>query len=1016
MNNYKKFIKLLKEIFQTNKSELDFGIYKIMNQRRKEVNLFIDKDLKNIVEDQIGTYTQEKSKGELEQKLADRIDFYKEQGLDLNTIENLKEIRDLKEKVELSVGSSTDISDEIYSHLSNFFGRYYKEGDFISQRRYKGNTYAIPYDGEEVKLHWANHDQYYIKTTEQFNNYQFNIDDYSIRFKVVRTENERDNNKGEDKYWILTDKPLNIRGKEIVINFEYRHLSKNEQEKLLGKYNELQNKSSQRKTFGIKIIQEVIPNIIIEQIEDNSLRKTLQQESSNKEETILKHHFIEYTSKNKFDYFIHKNLETFLKREFDFYIKNEVLFIDDIEEMSDVQLKASRDKVRAVRKIAYTIIDFLAQIENFQKGIFEKKKFVVENEYCITLDHIDEKFYRDIVKNQEQINEWKSLKFIDEKTTINVNYLKKNPYLILDTKFFPDIKWDILANIENLDDKTNGILINSENWQALNLLKEKFKEKIKCVYIDPPYNTGNDGFLYKDTLKSSSWLSMMEDRLLILKSLCSNDGVFFASIDDNEIGSLTNLLSNHFPRGQFITNISVLINPRGRTLDKFIAKTHEYITTFSLHSHEDSILEMEKTGEKLKDYKYKDENGKYRILGLRNRNPVFTKENRPNLFYPLYVNPNTNMISIEETKDYCIRIIPQNSKGEDDCWTWGKDKVRNNTDKLLAKEGSNGWRIFRKDYLNKDGSRATTKVKSIWKEKFVNNEYGKEKLGNLFDQSLFSFPKSHFLLQKVVKIGATKTSYILDYFAGSGTTGHAVIDLNREDDGDRKYILVEMGEYFDTVLKPRIQKVIFAKEWKDGRPIKQDSKAKDQKQLIVKNNPYKGVSHIFKYQLLESYEDTLNNLELIRGDGVQRKFEESEELRKDYVINYMLENESKKSLLNVESFESPFDYELNITKGGVITKKKVDLPETFNYLMGIYVEKVEKKDGYYLYLGHLRDEEAKVLVLWRDINKVGNTQLNKIVEELNIDFDQIYVNGDNTLNTEKYAVRLIESEFINLMF
>ena len=258
----------------------------------------------------------------------------------------------------------------------------------------------------------------------------------------------------------------------------------------------------------------------------------------------------------------------------------------------------------------------------------------------------------------------------------------------------------------------------------------------------------------------------------------------------------------------------------------------------------------------------------------------------------------------------------------------------------------------------------------------------------------FSTPKTVRLLSRICKISTKNNSIILDYFAGSGTTGHAVINLNREDKGKRKYILVEMGEYFDSVTKPRIQKVIYSDSWKDGKPQ-------------TKN----GISQIFKYFKLESYEDTLNNLEFKRTKEQNKALDLYPQIKEDYMLNYSLDYESQKSLLNIEAFKSPFDYRLKIATSSVGETKEtnIDLVETFNYLLGLVVEKIEFSDGF-LGIRGANLKGKKIFVLWRD--KKSSDELNEFIKDFDSDdFDEIYVNGDNSL-----GFRLIEQEFKRLMF
>ncbi len=453
-------------------------------------------------------------------------------------------------------------------------------------------------------------------------------------------------------------------------------------------------------------------------------------------------------------------------------------------------------------------------------------------EYCITLDNISKDFYQEILENKRQIEEWKRLYQIDE---FHRDLLKESPYFMLDTKFF-DAKFKeiLLGTFKNLDNMIKGILIKSENRQALVLLKENYKGKIKCVYIDPPYNTGGKEFVYNDKYTHSDWLSMMNDRLEQVKDLLSEEGAFFISIDDNELARLTILTEETFEEGILIGPIIVQTNPGGRDY-LHIARTHEYIVCGLKNKEAGKIYEIPKSEV---NFKFEDSRGGWNARGLRNRNPKFNRTNRPNLFYPIYINPNTQnenghaSISLQKSEAYSIEVFPKTSKGVDDCWRWGKEKLGENIvldspDKsnVIAYQKKDGnWRIMEKNRRN------TTKVKSIWLEPGMRTEDGTRRLRSIFGKSVYDHPKPVELIKKCIMVGASKDDIILDCFAGSGTTGEEVIELNRQDNGNRKYILIEMGDYFDTVLKPRIQKLVFSSQWKDGLPISFD-----------------GISHIFKY-------------------------------------------------------------------------------------------------------------------------------------------------------------------------
>jgi adenine-specific DNA-methyltransferase len=278
----------------------------------------------------------------------------------------------------------------------------------------------------------------------------------------------------------------------------------------------------------------------------------------------------------------------------------------------------------------------------------------------------------------------------------------------------------------------------------------------------------------------------------------------------------------------------------------------------------------------------------------------------------------------------------------------------------------------------------------------------------------FDFPKSVYAVEDCLKVAnAGENAFVLDFFGGSGTTAHAVINLNRDSPSGRRYVLIEAGEHFQSALKPRILKAVYASGWEEGRPSSRNS----------------GVSHFLKYIRLESYEDTLNNLKMQRTEAQGSLLESNASVREDYILRYMLGAESKlsPSLLNIDRFTDPFSYTLNIATGTISESKptNVDLVETFNYLLGLRVRHVDTIRGFRVVHGTNQNGE-KTLVIWRNIDENPNAMLDEFFQKQgyntkDMEFDLIYVNGDNNLENLKkdedtWKVRLIEKEFARLMF
>ena len=986
MNNYENLQKVLKEIFEMDKADLDFGIYRIMNQKREQVMDFINHKLPKDIKD-ILAQTQSKDSVDIRAELDKTIKSAQDLGLDPNNIEKVIELR---AHLENTIDTNA-LEQEVFSHLASFFKRYYKAGDFISLRRYKKDVYAIPYEGEEVKLHWANHDQYYIKTSEYLKNYAFKTKDGRlVHFQLKEASTEQNNNKTqgdqERRFTIYTEQPIEVVDGSLYINFTYEpHKKTVKQEDL--------------EAEAIKVIQSHVANLT----EDFLAIFDKAPTEKNKNRTIIEKHLGSFISRNSFDYFIHKDLGGFLSRELDFYIKNEVLYIDDINTENPAFFTAQLSKIKALKTVASKIITFLAQIEDFQKKLWLKKKFVISTNYCITLDRIPEEYYPEIAASQAQLKEWKELYDV---IITSAEQLAGEPFLVLDTKHFSEeFKDKLMGEFDNLDEETNGLLINSENFQALNLMQEKYQEKIKTIYIDPPYNTGNDGFTYKDGFQSSSWASFVQNRLVLAKYLLNQSGVIFQSIDDNEQANLKQISSGVFGEQNFIGN-SIIINNRGGRDYGGIAKQHEYLL---IYSKNDFFYELNMIQEVDKKFQYQDDEGGFNLMELRNRNIKFNDKNRPNLCYPFFVNPNNPdkngllEISLEEKEGY-IKLLPAISQGVQTVWRWGKEeKSRINLNKVIfGKENKNGGYMIVQKY------RKTEKMqRSVWDEKEFVNERGTEAIKELFGENYFSYPKSIFFVKRVLELATNSNDLILDYFAGSGTTGHAVIKLNREDGGCRKYILVEMGGYFDTVTKPRIQKVIYTDSWKDGKP--QDKE---------------GISQLVKYQVLESYEDALNNLQLPDKPS-ESLLNFDTQAQEEYLLNYMLDVESRDHLFNIQMFRNPFNYQLKVTENNELVPTKVDLVETFNYLIGLYVERMQRVGDIKFIEGKTRDG-AKTLVIWRNVETTTNEEtakkFRKIYDSIrSSEFDQIYINGDHHFDNmrtgeDTFKVKLIEETFFKQMF
>lgn len=371
--------------------------------------------------------------------------------------------------------------------------------------------------------------------------------------------------------------------------------------------------------------------------------------------------------------------------------------------------------------------------------------------------------------------------------------------------------------------ETKNLYIEGDNLEALKVLQKSYAGKVKFIYIDPPYNTGHD-FVYKDDFSDekshyldvtgqedeqgqrlmtnsetsgrfhSNWLSMMYPRLRLARNMLSNDGVIAMSIDDGELENLRKISKEIFGETNFLGQITYLNNPKGRSQDKYLATSSEYILLFSKATLKPGSISIKKNRDTInKQYPFEDDNGKFRLIELRNTHREFGKFNRPNLYYPIFVNKNGEVQDSEGESS--TAVFPIWNDGFEGCWTWGIEKFRSEIRVLVAKQQHGSWKIYRKDYAKLDGG-TLTKVQTLLTDKKFHTEKGQSTLNRLFDSAdkIFQSPKSVALVQLLVEMATNKDSLVLDFFSGSGTTAQAVMQQNVEDGGCRRFIMVQIPE------------------------------------------------------------------------------------------------------------------------------------------------------------------------------------------------------------------------------
>ena len=616
-----KLQSLLQSLFRADAADLDFGIYRIINHRRKEFETFINVELPQCVNDALDENAGVEDARQKVEELADKVrhtlgdNVLNADGNPIN--ENFRQTPLVQEYLAAKAQHDSpkpraQRQEAIFNHLYTFFSRYYESGDFIPRRRYaQTERYAIPYNGEEIYLHWANREQYYVKSGDKFSAYQFTAQGISINFDIREIDVEKDNVKGTKRFFIPIVDEVACNNSEIRIPFEFRPLTDAEKER-----------------YGNRIQQDKINDAAEEDIiarvsSDFNALAALEHRIGDM--TTLKKHLRAYTRGNTADFFIHKDLGGFLTRELDFYIKNEVVQLNSLLEILHSSEEGGEGRIesletaRTVHTLASDIIAFLAHLEEFQKRLWLKKKFVLSTHYCITLDRVPEEFYPEITENTPQRNAWKRLFSIEEingnligadyAEPLTVEFLKQHPNLVLDTAHFSTAFKDrLLSHFDNLDAETDGLLIHGENFQALNLLTAKYRESLKAIYIDPPYNTKGSSILYKNNYRDSSWMSLMADRIVVSRDLLADNGVLCAAIDDVEAANLRLILQQQFGNENELAVAAVCSNPAGRRTPNGFAPAHEYAMFFGMTDNVE-VGHLKRTEKQSKPYKEVDEEG-----------------------------------------------------------------------------------------------------------------------------------------------------------------------------------------------------------------------------------------------------------------------------------------------------------------------------------------------------------------------------------------------------------------------
>jgi len=828
----------------------------------------------------------------------------------------------LKDDIENALKQYPTFREELFDKLYSFFNRYFTESGsiYFNSTPFHNNIYEKVYtDDKDVILFWKTQMLYYVKTDRIFRSIPVEFDGYKFYFDASTVENKKANEKRSLIYELKEIKE----DKTIVFNVYYSEKGK------------------------------------ITKTED--LLKELKKKQINIDEETLERAFRIFEKQSEVDFFINKNAKAFLQEQFKLWSYQ--YFWEGAKEWTADRV----NQLQILKDISFKVIDFISQFEDELVKIWNKPKFVKNSNYVITLDRINKIELIEKILNHksinEQIKEWQDLGIVDENFKVNnifetdiygKHLSKKYEHLPIDTRYFKDLELEILSLFDDLDNQLDGWLIKSENYQALNTILPKFKEKVQTIYIDPPYNTGSDGFVYNDRFQHASWLTMMENRLNLARELMCDDGVIFVSIDDKEQEKLKVLMSSIFGKENFLsqlirgipdgTNLRTIggiktsteyvisfLKDKEPKLNRFLFKDNVYIE-ITQKTHDDSIeTRLTKRGNRISEVKFSQGTGIY-SNGLN----IEIKEGN-------YINPNSREKILVKKGNLIIKdgILLQDVILEA---PWSMPGVLDNL--FLGKEvfddsGQKYEYVFFKNngipYIVK--SRNKTLIPSYLEVKNKKDELFVDLMG-YSESPKEATPKPIELIYLLSGFYMHINSIILDFFAGSGTTAHAVMKLNKKDGGKRKFILVEIGEYFETVIVPRIKKVAYSFNWKDGKAQDAD-----------------GIGGFFKYYELEQYEETLANTVYENHDlfiiGNKSPYEQYVFMKDEKMLKALeIDYENKKVKVDLSKLYP-----------------NIDIAETLSNLTGKWIKKikqdeVEFEDGSIVNTKDLDYKLIKPLIWW----------------------------------------------------
>lgn len=788
---------------------------------------------------------------------------------------------ELEEYVQKRTKDFPEFREELYHKLYTFFLPYFSPtgGIFFVKSYIYYKQYERVYGEEDVKLFWKTKDLYYIKSDILIRSMEVRLEEEGITFYFDASEVEHKKNN-EKRKLIYSFEKIDEKGR-IVLKVEYSEKG--------------------RETKEDEIIKEI--------------KKKLKEEGKTQLAKNFKEEYLEkaintFEKQTKVDYFIHKNPEQFLKEQFNLWLSQYFMAHEEIN-LSPERI----NQLLALKDVAYRVIEVIARFEEEIKRLWEKPRLVFNSNYVISLDRIAKKeggleVIKKILRHsgiEKQVKEWKELGMVEEdfnpKDIMLIGTLNpKWQFLPIDTKYFKDLEEEIIS-LFDLDGELDGLLIKSENWQALNSILPRFKEKVQTIYIDPPFNKEQDAdYFYEVDYKDATWATMLENRIRLGRELLRDTGSIFVRCDYNGNWIVRPILNEIFGEENFRNEIIV---KRGAPKSEMFKQFQGIKSLGVLY---DNLY-----------FFYK--NPDTRFTGLKK--PIERREGYWSNFYDMKPSGARPTMVYE-----LLDLYPP----EGYYWKWGKEralKAIKNYERFLeeSKETKETIDEFSQrtgilDFIKKDGNRILYYVHPK-EETFIDNNW--LDIAGYSNITGFKTENSEILLKRVIESTSNEGDLVMDFFLGSGTTTAVAHKLKR------KWIGIEMGEHFYTVVLQRMKKVLFY----DKSGI---SKEKDVKEKYNEKN----AGGFFKYYELEQFEDLLRNVEYSEKSG-KEFYEEFLKNFKDYKFSqvdpFLFDRRLAKAV-RVDGEDITVNFE------ELYPDKKVDITESIVNTLGIsYREAKNITDG-----------------------------------------------------------------------